>query len=161
MRGELGQPHDIWSMPPSPEVDRAWSGLNRQNIAWATSQDLLTAGKNLSVSVKFPVEAGHRDDAYPILVDIKHKTHCLNRIRMDLKIDPYWKDAYPDGKTSDLHREHTNHCVSILLKSLLCDAITDFINYAWYDDYDHPHPNFNFERKCGDFHGFQEWTTSR
>jgi len=161
MRGELGQSHDIWSMPPSLEVDQAWSALNAENVAWATSKDLLAAGRNLSTSVKFPLEAGYGDDAYPILVDIKHKIHCLDRIRMDLSFEHYWGDVYPDGKASDLHTAHTNHCVSILLQSLFCDATTDFINYAWYDNYDHPHPDFNLQRKCGDFDGIQEWTTSR
>lgn len=58
-------------------------------------QDLLDASENLSLSVKFPVEAGYGDHAYRILVDIKHKIHGLNRIRMDLNFNYYWKDAYP------------------------------------------------------------------
>ena len=118
---------------------------------------MIAAGKNLSVSVKVPSEEGLGDDAYPVLVDVKHKIHCLNRIRKDLYFDYYWRDTYPDGHTTDLHKEHTNHCVKILLQSLVCEANTDFISYAWYDGYDHPHPDFNIERKCGDFDGVHDW----
>ena len=161
LKGELGDPYDIWSQPPSPEIDRAWNELNDDNLAYVTSKDILAAGKNLSVAVKFPSDAGFGDDAYPILVDVKHKIHCLNRIRKDLYFDHYWASAYPDGETTDLHKDHTNHCVSILLKSLMCEASTDFITYAWYDGYDHPHPDFNIERKCGDFTGVNDWTAAR
>ena len=152
---------DIWSQPPSPSVDAAWQRLNHKNMAWATAEDLVAAGKNLSTSVKFPAESGFGDDAYPILVDLKHKTHCLNRIRKDLYFDHYWKDTFPDGKPSDLHKDHTNHCVSILLQSLLCEASTDFVSYSWYQDFAQPFPSFNFQRQCGDYQGVADWIDER
>ncbi|KAK0106674.1 hypothetical protein ONS96_004294 [Cadophora gregata f. sp. sojae] len=158
LRGDVENNGDIYRQPPSPSTDDAWNRLNQDNLAWATSKDLKAAGKDIDVAVKFPPSLGFGDDAYPVLVDVKHKIHCLNRIRKDVYFDYYWKDKFPDGNATDLHKSHTDHCIYILLQSLMCDANTDFVPYAWYDIYDHPHPDFMVNRKCGDFDGVTKWT---
>ncbi|KAK4889050.1 hypothetical protein LTR27_012088 [Elasticomyces elasticus] len=157
LQGDLEQENDIWTHPPSPEVDAAWLGLTKYGNAWATADDLLRAGKNLSITVKFGEEAGLGDDAYPIVSDVKHLVHCLNRIRKDLWFDYYWSSTFPNGVPSELHKRHTAHCFSILVQSLVCNANTDIITYAWYDGYALPLHDFNINRKCGDFDGISDW----
>ena len=111
--------------------------------------------------MRLPPTQGFGDDAYPVLLDVGHKIHCLDRIRQDIHFDYYWRSEFPDGNASDLHRAHTTHCIRILLQSILCDASTDFIRYAWFEGYPHPHPDFDINRKCGDIDGIWEWSKQR
>ena len=157
IHGDLEPGREIWSQPPSPAVDKAWLEVTAYGNAWMTSADLLRAGRNLSISVQWPPHAGFGNDAYPVISDVKHRIHCLDRIRKDLYFDYYWKETYPGGNVTRLHQSHTEHCVSILLQGLVCDANTDFLSYGWYEGYDHPFINFDYDRKCGDFTGISNW----
>ena len=39
----------------------------------------------------------------------------------------------------------------------MCDANTDFMTHFWYEDYPFPFPDFNINRKCGDFDAIGQW----
>lgn len=149
---------DIFRQPPSPDVDRAWDDFQSFGHAWVSSDDIIAVGKDPSTAVRFPLEQGFGPDAYPVSVDIFHKIHCLNRIRKEINFDYYWRAAFPDGNATDLHKAHTNHCIHVLLQSLMCDATTDFITYNWAENYPLPVPDFNINRKCGDLHGVAQWS---
>ena len=160
-RADLEQDDNIYIRQPSRETDDAWNSLEYGVASWATSKDLRAAGKDPSLSIQLPTSMGLGEDAYPIVVDIKHRIHCLNRIRKDLYFDYYYHDAFPGGNVTELHRLHTNHCLLLLLKSLICAANTDFAAFSWYEEYHQPLADFNIERKCGDFDGIDRWARAR
>jgi hypothetical protein len=149
--------NDIYIRPPSSEVDQAWRDLTANNWAWVSSKDLVAVGKDPKTVVKFPMEYGLGDDAYPVVVDTVHKLHCLNRIRQEIYFEYYFSDTFPDGNASDLHQSHMLHCLNMLRHSLMCDANTDFMTFFWYEEYELPFVDFNINRKCGDFDGVSQW----
>lgn len=153
-----GNDHDIYVQPPSAEVDHAWDRLIvPNNYGWVSSEDLLAVGKDPSTVVKFPSEYGYGDDAYPVLIDVIHKLHCLNRLRKAAHFEYYFGDVFPDGNVTELHHLHINHCLTVLRQSLMCDANTDFSTYFWYEGFETPMGDFKIDRKCGDFDGVTSW----
>lgn len=153
----LDEDHDILRQAPSPEVDAAWENLTDHGLAYVPSQDIIKMGKDPAVVAHFGPEFGLRDDAYGVETDIIHKIHCLNMIRKDVYFDYYWLDMYPDRVPFERHRWHTNHCLYILLQSLMCDANTDLIPQVWMEDYPWPTPDFNINRKCGNLDAVVKW----
>lgn len=153
----LDEDHDILRQAPSPEVDAAWENLTDHGLAYVSSQDIINMGKDPAVVAHFGPEFGLGDDAYGVETDIIHKIHCLNMIRKDVYFDYYWLDMYPDRVPSERHRWHTNHCLYILLQSLICDANTDLIPQVWMEDYPWPTPDFNINRKCGNLDAVTKW----
>ena len=152
---------DVLRRPPSDEVDKAWEDIIDHEVSWVTSSDLIKLGKDPSVNVKIPLEYGVGDDAYAVETDMLHKIHCLNRIRKDVYFDHYWLQVYPDRDPSELHQWHTNHCIYILLQSLVCDASTDVIPLVWRDVSYNVAQDFNLNRKCGNYDGVKQWTKDR
>ena len=162
MKGSVVNVDDeILRHSPSPEVDAAWEKMVDHEVSWVSAADLISMGKDPSVTVKIPPRYGAGDDAYAVETDSLHKIHCLNRIRKDVYFDYYWGKIYPDKNTTELHRWHTNHCIYILLQSLMCDANTDLIPLVWREIQEHPAQDFNLNRKCGDFNGVKKWTQDR
>lgn len=153
----LNEDHDILRQKPSPEVDAAWENLTDHGITYVSSSDIMKMGKDPAVVANFGPEFGLGPDAYAVETDIIHKIHCLNMIRKDLNFDYYWGEMYPDGVPSERHRLHTNHCVYIILQSLMCDANTDLIPQVWVKDYPWATPDFNINRKCGNFDAVKTW----
>lgn len=153
--------HNIYIRQPSKETDDAWNVLERGVASWATSRDLTAAGMDPIQSVKLPASMGLGEDAYPIVVDVKHRIHCLNRIRKDLHFDHYYGADFPDGNGTEFHRFHTDHCILVLLESMMCDANTDFDAFSWFEGFDHSMADFNINRKCGDFKGIDHWANQR
>lgn len=158
---DLEQSDNIYIRQRSKQTDDAWNTLESGVAAWTTSKALEAAGKDPSRSVKLPPSMGLGEDAYPIIVDIKHRIHCLNRLRKDLSFDYYYSKDFPDGNASEFHYLHTNHCILVLLKSMICDANTDFAAYSWFDGYDNPMADFDIGRRCGDFDGIHRWARER
>ncbi|KAF2169471.1 hypothetical protein M409DRAFT_31402, partial [Zasmidium cellare ATCC 36951] len=146
---------------PSKETDDAWNRLERGVASWATSQDLVAAGIDPSKSVKLPFSMGHGDDAYPIVVDAKHQIHCLNRLRKEVYFEHYYGSDFADTNTTRFHTLHTDHCILVLLKSLICNANTDFDALSWFMYFPHSMADFNINRKCGDFEGIDRWANER
>ena len=158
MRGPfLDEDHDIYRQLPSPEVDAAWENLTDHGVAYVSSDDIVKMGKDPAVVARLGPEFGLGPDAYMVETDIIHKIHCLNMIRKDVYFDHYWGEMYPDGIPTERHRWHTNHCLYIILQSLICDANTDLIPQVWLKDYPWPTPDFNINRKCGNLAGVKGW----
>jgi hypothetical protein len=149
--------HDIFRQSPSSAVDAAWDELTMHGIAYVSREDVIKMGWDVEVVAKLAPELNVGPDAYAVETDIIHKIHCLNMVRKDLYFDYYWGEMYPDGKPSERHQLHTNHCLYILLQSLMCDANTDLIPQVWMEDYPWPIPNFNINRKCGNLEAVREW----
>lgn len=153
----LDETHDLYRQSPSPMVDATWENLTDHGIVVVSSADILKAGLNPEEVVRLGPEFNMGPDAYGMETDILHKVHCLNMIRKDVYFDHYWLEMYPDRIPSERHRRHTNHCIHVILQSLLCDANTDLIPQVWMEDYSWPTPRFTFNRKCGNIEGIREW----
>lgn len=158
MKGTLEDlDHDIFRQPPSPAVDAAWHALSDHGFAWVSEEQALAMGWDLPVTFKIPEAFGVGNDKYGGETDILHKIHCLDMIRRDVHYDYYWGDKYPDGNRPEAFTVHTSHCIYVLLQSLLCDANTDLIPSVWLDEYPLPVPDFEIQRKCGNFEGVKNW----
>jgi hypothetical protein len=153
----IGEDDNVFRQPPSPGVDAAWGNLSSHNFVSVTAHDLERIGKDPAKCLKIPAEDGYGSDAYVAAVDFGHKIHCLNRLRKEMHFDYYYREYFPDGKPSALHQYHTNHCLYILLQSLMCDASTDISPFVWYDNLDVAFQDFVIHRKCGNFDGVFEW----
>ena len=153
--------NNIYIHPPSKVTDDAWNLLERGVASWATSHDLAAAGIEPSQSVKLPQSMGYGDDAYPIVVDVKHQIHCLNRLRKDIHFEHYYGADFEDANVTAFHQLHTNHCILVLLESLMCDATTDFDAFSWFKHFPHSMADFNINRKCGDFEAIDRWANER
>lgn len=153
---------DIFRGQPSPTVDLAWDTLTEHGFLQIPERDAIRMGWDLSITARHPDELLPDDAQGPFYAgetDMIHKLHCLNMVRKDLisNFDYYWGEMYPDRKPSERHVIHTNHCLYILLQSLLCDANTDIIPNVYMDDYHNPVPDFEIQRKCGNWQGVREW----
>lgn len=158
MKGDFNNlDNDVYRRKPSPEVDAAWDELSEHGMSYVTGEQARKMGWDTSVMPLYPPELGVGPDRYAAETDIIHKIHCLNMVRKDVHFDYYWRDMYPDGVPSERHQIHTNHCIYILLQALLCDANTDMIPHVYLDDYPWPTPDFNIDRKCGDFNTIRQW----
>jgi hypothetical protein len=72
----------------------------------------------------------------------------LNRLR---------KAALDGTANTGTAREHTLHCVDILMQHLLCTADTGFYTYNWYADMKWPQPDFSVQRQCKDWRQLVEY----
>lgn len=158
LRGDVENNGDIYRQAPSHEVDVAWDRFLYNNSVWIHAEDIIAAGKDPSVAVKLPIELGYGSNAYAAMTDFGHKVHCLNWLRKEIYFDYYWSDSYPTGNTTGLHKSHTDHCIYILLQSLLCEASTDILIVSWYEGLRKPEVDFTSNRKCGDVEGVLEWS---
>lgn len=157
MRGEFAPNDDVFRQPPSPEVDAAWHNISWYGQSHVRREDIVRIGKDPETAVKFPPEFGFGDDAYAIETDLVHKIHCLDVVRRDVHFDHYYGKKYADGQRSELHAVHTDHCVYILLQSLLCSATTDIIPLTWMEDYPWPALDFSLNRKCANPNAVLKW----
>ena len=88
--------------------------------------------------------------------DVFHQLHCLNSLR---------KVAYPDyygftkskSKHPFLWAEHLNHCVDILMQTIMCHADTEIFTLQWMETQTYPFPDFSLNRKCKNFGAFIEF----
>jgi hypothetical protein len=150
--------HDIFRQLPSPAVDAAWDKLTEHGFSYVTKAQALKMGWDLETTAKIPgsLKPG-AGTYYAGETDMIHKMHCLNMIRKDVFFSYYWSDMYPDGNPSERHKIHSSHCLYIILQSLMCDANTDMIPHVYLEDYAWPVPDFEINRKCGNFGGVKKW----
>jgi hypothetical protein len=143
----------VYRNDPSPIVDASWSFLN-DNIWPVTASDIRRVHKDPAKSIKIDPKWGLGDDAYVASYGLVHQIHCLNTLRKEIHYDHYW--SKPPSK---LHIAHRNHCLHMILQTLMCHADVDIITYEWaYVDDAHTGereytvwPDFNMVKKCRDF----------
>ncbi|KAG6836716.1 hypothetical protein H0H93_004560 [Arthromyces matolae] len=75
--GLNGEGDDIYSSPPSDEVDAAWEGLYNFGVSEISEQQALQLA---NVTMEVP----NSDNKYVMLLDVFHELHCINMIRMAL-----------------------------------------------------------------------------
>ncbi|KAF2035915.1 hypothetical protein EK21DRAFT_14392, partial [Setomelanomma holmii] len=148
----------IYRQLPSPAVDAAWDKLTEHGFTHVGGDQALKMGWDLSTTAKMPASFGLGPETYYAgETDMIHKMHCLNMVRKDVFFKYYWGEMYPDGEPSERHKIHTSHCLYIVLQSLMCDAHTDLIPHVYLEDYPVPVPDFQINRKCGNFEGVKQW----
>lgn len=158
VNGTLLNTHDsIYRKPPSPEVDAAWNHLGSLDATSITRADVLALGKDPSIVAKYPDDFGLGPDAYVAELDVLHQIHCLSALRRDVYFSHYFGEKYPNGVPSELHRVHSDHCIYVLLQSLMCNANLDVITLDWVEGQKHPFPDFSINRKCMNFEAVLEW----
>jgi Mycotoxin biosynthesis protein UstYa len=150
-------PPTIYRQDPSPAVDAAWDRIANVRTTVISRDDVVKLGKDPVSSAKYPPSFGYGDDAYVAEVDVFHLIHCLDSLRREIFFDHYHADKFPDGKPSDLHKQHTSHCIYILLQNLMCSASVDVITHKWFDVQKHPFPDFNIQKKCRNFDDILAW----
>ncbi|KAG5979808.1 hypothetical protein E4U55_004745 [Claviceps digitariae] len=153
----LDRGESIYRQPPSAEVDAAWESITNQLPHAIRREDVLRLGKDPDRTAKWPPEWGFGNDAYIAELDIVHTVHCLNAVRRDVHWRHYFGDRYPDGRFSELHRTHTDHCIHIILQNLMCNANGDIVTNVWVEGQLHPFPDFNVNKKCRDYSTFIDW----
>jgi hypothetical protein len=158
MKGTLiDYDHDIYRQLPSAAVDAAWDSLMDHGFTYVTEAQALKMGWDVPTTAKLPASLSPGPDTYYIgETDMLHKLHCLNMVRKEVFFDYYWGERYPDGP-NERHMIHTSHCLYVIMQSLMCDAHTDLIPSVYLDDYAWPVPDFEINRKCGNFEGVREW----
>ncbi|KAG6853325.1 hypothetical protein C0991_005202 [Blastosporella zonata] len=75
--GLNGEGDDIYSLPPSDEVDAAWADLYNFGVSELNEEQ---AGKLANVTMEVP----NSDNKYVMLLDVFHELHCINMVRMAL-----------------------------------------------------------------------------
>ncbi|KAG6834853.1 hypothetical protein H0H93_006889 [Arthromyces matolae] len=75
--GLNGEGDDIYSSPPSDEVDAAWSDLYNVGVSEISEQQALQLA---NVTMEVP----NSDNKYVMVLDVFHELHCINMIRMAL-----------------------------------------------------------------------------
>ncbi|OAA55689.1 hypothetical protein ISF_07794 [Cordyceps fumosorosea ARSEF 2679] len=153
----LDRADSIYRRPPSPEVDAAWAAITHQLPHVIRTADVLRLGKDPSKTARWPAEWGFGADAHIAELDLVHTVHCLDTLRKDIHWRYYFGGKYPDGRFSRLHRTHTDHCVYVLLQSLMCNANGDVITNVWVEGQRGPYPDFSVNKKCRDYGALMGW----
>ena len=117
--------------------------------------------KDPAKAIKIDPKWGLGDDAYVASYGFVHQIHCLNTLRKEMHYDAYWGDEPP----SELHVVHRDHCLHMLLQSIMCHADVDVITYEWAYTDDHesgersytPWPDFNMVKTCRNFDKVYEY----
>ena len=106
---------------------------------------MIKLGKDPQTAAQFPDEDWHLgDSAYMGQLDVIHQIHCLNQLRFRA-----FADYYPSNKTAEERKRpewswvHLQHCVSILLENLMCQANTEILTLNWIEEADYPFPDFS------------------
>ena len=149
----------IYRQDPSPAVDAAWTFFEH-DIITVTSGTLRASHISPSQSVQAPSSWGQGPDAYVAHIDVLHQVHCLNALRKEIHYEHYFGSAKP----TQLHVAHRNHCLHILLQTLMCHADTDVIGYRWMHNPDavgdvktSPWPDFSLTKRCRNFDAVFQW----
>ncbi|KAE9376386.1 hypothetical protein N431DRAFT_462223 [Stipitochalara longipes BDJ] len=153
-------PPSIYQLPPSPEVDAAWSRLSDTHGIALTALELESMGKETAESWPYPSSyhiPGHsaQETTYMGLINVFHQIHCLDIFR---KLA--WPDYYGEFWTHTSafpFQEHVGHCQYMLLQTLMCHADLEVITFGKVRGTPGPFPDFSVEQKCRDFDSILRW----
>ncbi|KAI1452221.1 hypothetical protein F4805DRAFT_472639 [Annulohypoxylon moriforme] len=118
---------------------------------------LQRAGYNPALYFKAPLSWGYGEDQFPVQVDVFHQIHCLNILRKQIHYQYYYADKFPNG-LDEIDLQHLRHCLHTVLQGLECSATVDIIPHRWVEKIETPFPDWNFKRKCRNFHNFLSWS---
>ena len=155
--------HSIARLTPGPEADAAWHRFEDIKTVVLSESDIVKLGKDPRTAVQFPDEEWHfGDSAYMGQLDVIHQIHCLNQLRKRAFVD-----YYPSNSTAEERQKpewywvHLQHCVSILLENLMCNANTEMLTLNWIEETEYPFPDFSVNKQCRDFETLLQWQEER
>uniref|UniRef100_A0A0W0G7V4 Tat pathway signal sequence n=1 Tax=Moniliophthora roreri TaxID=221103 RepID=A0A0W0G7V4_MONRR len=134
---------DIYSNPPSDEVDAAWEDLYNVFGISAIPRESAVLLPNETIHV--PGDKSH----YLVGLDVFHQLHCLNRIRKALYPVYYPPDEREDAET---RARHLSHCVNSIRQSIQCSS--DISAIVFEED---TRPLFEIVHSCRNFTKIREW----
>ena len=151
--------HSIARLHPGPIANEAWERFEDIKTVVLSEADIRKLGKDPQTAARFPDEDWHLgDSAYMGQLDVIHQIHCLNQLRFRA-----FADYYPSNRIAEERRRpewswvHLQHCVSILLENLMCNANTEILTLNWIEEADYPFPDFSVNRQCRDFDALLKW----
>jgi hypothetical protein len=170
--GSIHSDNSIFRQPPSAAVDAAWAqvSLEGYELINVTHADIIASNKDPSTRVRWTEAV----DAYPAQVEFAHKIHCLNQVRKEIWGEHYFGDVSIHADDADqkrqavqktvtlqqarrIHREHTMHCLHILLQDLMCNVDVGIITHNWVKVPGEPEEkpmalaDFSTVKQCRDF----------
>ncbi|KAG6812201.1 hypothetical protein H0H92_003937 [Tricholoma furcatifolium] len=163
--GLNGEGDDIYSLPPSDEVDAAWADLYNFGVSELNHEQ---AAQLANVTMQVP----HSDDKYVMLLDVFHELHCINMLRMALyprqsqnchssapltpcfPLEYYYNDTDPMGSHS--RRTHLTHCLGSLRQSVQCSSDISTIVWAKPEG-EREGPRFDIIHSCRNFEKIKSW----
>jgi Mycotoxin biosynthesis protein UstYa len=153
-------PPSVYQLPPSPEVDAAWSRLSDTHGIALTAFELESMGKKAIESWPYPRSyhipgRSANETTYLGLINVFHQIHCLDIFR---KLA--WPDYYGEFWTHTSafpFQEHVGHCQYMLLQTLMCHADLEIITFGKVRGTPGPFPDFSVVQKCRDFDGILKW----
>lgn len=165
-----------------------WKELTLEDYQFinVTAEDIRKSGQDPSPRVRWE----EASDAYPAQVEFAHKIHCLNEIRKEVWGEHYFgllSISAGDNDSSDsddgqgytpvtnkpteftlddargIHRQHTMHCIHMLLQDLMCNVDVGIITHNWMrsgrdpEAPAYPMADFSTQQKCRNFDAAAEW----
>ncbi|KAG6816778.1 hypothetical protein H0H87_003041 [Tephrocybe sp. NHM501043] len=146
--GLNGEADDIYSRPPSDEVDAAWAGLYDSVGVSELNQEQADKLAN------FTMQVPNSDHKYVMLLDVFHELHCLNNIRKALHSQYYYNDTNPVG--NPLRALHIKHCLGSLRQSIQCSSDISTIVWRKHEG-EREAPQFDIVHSCRNFEKIQAW----
>jgi len=137
----------IYRGPPTPGLDAAWEEITRPGgVLGITADDVRRLGKDPEIVIKLPKDFG---GGYMASVELPHQLHCLNLLRKYTYQDYYGSILGNElSDTSEIIRQHLDHCIEVLRQVLLCNADPGLITWNWVVGRKLPWPDFNTNHIC-------------
>jgi hypothetical protein len=127
-----------------------------------SSAEVIALGKDPSKTVKALPEWGYGDDAHLGLLHVMHELHCLNALRKGIYYNHYYRDARGFGANPPedyraKYYAHIDHCVVLLMESIMCISDLSVTTYNWMEGEKVPEGDFQGLHECRNFEGILEW----
>ncbi|KAK6860444.1 hypothetical protein PG995_004080 [Apiospora arundinis] len=155
-------PSHIYRLPPSPEVDAAWTRIASADGVYPISvADVVRMGKNPALAVDAPASWGFPADKPKMMgIEAFHLLHCLNAVRKGLvtNYDYYWGSRGYGFAPPAVFARHLDHCVDVLRQHLMCHADLEPFVFNWRRGQEKPYADFAVRKTCVDFDYLLEWT---
>jgi Mycotoxin biosynthesis protein UstYa len=155
-------PPSIYQLPPSPEVDTAWSRLSDTHGIALTISEIQKLGRDPAELWPYPSTyhiPGHSPDrqykTYMALPNVFHQIHCLDIFRK--LANPFYYGEFWTHSSKFPFQEHVGHCQYLLLQTLTCHADLEVVTFNKVRGTPGPFPEFSVQQKCRDFDSILRW----
>ncbi|KAG8424316.1 hypothetical protein J3458_001119 [Metarhizium acridum] len=146
-----------WELPgdiqyfgePSKEVDQNWHNIfEHQNIGF--SAELMHELGREEEGIRLP------DGTYFGSLMVFHHLHCLKNIYHALNPSYYHLDKL-QGSELAMHKEHTDHCMHMLMDAVMCQGDTTVLTMKWDAKGARPIGNLSSPHECVNWDRLMEW----
>ena len=143
-----------WKGAPDDELDALWYRVGQIGAMSITSDEVERLGKDPTLVVKWPEEAG---GGHVASVEVFHHLHCLNFIRKST-YRAYYNDKDISFTESEAKiRRHQDHCIDMIRQAIMCTGDVGLMTYNWVKDNSQPYPDFDTNHRCRNFDRLLEW----